>query len=156
MLATKNNLVRKGVVIENNMCVLCGMEEDSCSHAAIKCRLAWLVQSQCYAWLGLADHFDPRVHFQQFRLCNALESVNMVWRTIWIAIVSGIWSLKNKIIFKGGVMGVSEVFALIHLKVWSWVISKVSLVYFSYSNRCLEPLVCMNMIQCYFCVLDLS
>jgi len=38
--------------------------------------------------------------------------------TIWIVVVSEIWSLRNKIIFKEGVVDVSEVFALIQLKAW--------------------------------------
>ena len=62
------------------------------------------------------DHFDSRAHFQQFRLCSASESVNAVWGTIWIVVVSDIWSLRNKIIFKGGEVDASEVFALIQLK----------------------------------------
>jgi len=74
-------------------------------------------------------------------MCNASESVNAVWGTIWIVVVSEIWSLKDKIIIKGGVVDGSEVFALIQLKVWSWVVSKVSLTCFSYSDWCLDPLV---------------
>ena len=91
---------------ENNICVLCGMEEESCSHLFFKCRLTWLVWSQCYAWLGLAfvDHSDLRVHFQQFMMYNTPKSVNAVWGTIWNVVVSEIWILKNKIIFKGGVV----------------------------------------------------
>ena len=85
--------------VESNTCVLCGLEEESCSHLFFKCRLAWLVWSQCYAWLGLAsvNHSNLHVHFQQFRLCNASESVNAVWGTIWIAVVSEVWSLRNKL-----------------------------------------------------------
>ena len=115
-LAIKNNLVRRGVVTESNMCVLCGMKEESCSHLFFECRLVWLVWSQCYAWLGLAslNHSDSRIHFQQFRLCNAFETVNAVWRTIWIVVVSKILSLKNKIFFKGGVVDVSTC--------WRWLL----------------------------------
>jgi len=49
----------------------------------------------------------------------------------------------NKIIFRGGVVDVSEVFALIQLKIWSWVASKVFSICFSYSDWCLDHLVCI-------------
>ena len=105
---------------ESNLCVFCELEEESYNHLLFECRLAWLVWSQCYAWLGLAsvNHSNSHFHFQQFRLCNAFEFINAVWMTIWIVVVSEIWSLRNKIIFKEGVVDVSEVFALIQLKAW--------------------------------------
>jgi len=46
-------------------------------------------------------------------MCNASESVNVIWGTIWTAAVNEIWRLRNKVIFKGGVVDVSKVFALI-------------------------------------------
>jgi len=40
-----------------------------------------------------------------------------------------------------------EIFTIVKLKVWLWVWSKVRLASFSYSDRCLEPLVCMKSIK---------
>ena len=107
-LATKFNLVRRRVEYESILCILCGVEEESSRHLFFEYRLAWLVWSQCYAWLGAAsvDHSDPYFHFLQFRMCKASETVNAVWETIWIAIVSEIWRHKNKLIFKGWVADV--------------------------------------------------
>jgi len=48
---------------------------------------------------------------------------------IWI-VVSEILKSKNNVIFKGGVIDVSERFILPQLKVWSWVTSKEFLVFF--------------------------
>jgi len=45
-------------------------------------------------------------------------------RSIWIAVVSEIWSHRNKILFKGGVLDYYEIFSLAQLKVWSWITSK--------------------------------
>ena len=41
----------------------------------------------------------------------------------------------------------SEVFALVQAKVWSWISVKIRYASFSYSNWCLEPLVCMRMVS---------
>ena len=40
-LATKVNLSRRGVQIESLRCVLCGKEEESCSHLFFGCSFAW-------------------------------------------------------------------------------------------------------------------
>jgi len=108
-LATKGNFVRRGVKLENGLCSMCGVEEESCRHLFFECKIAWFVWSQCYAWLCLAsvDHSDAFFHFLQFRMCNAYEFVNAIWGTIWTAIISEIWRLGNKVLFKGGMVDAS-------------------------------------------------
>jgi len=53
---------------------------------------------------------------------------------IWIAVVNEIWSHRNKIIFKDGVLDYSEIFSSAQLKVWSWITSKVLSACFSFSD----------------------
>jgi len=57
----------------------------------------------------------------------------------------------NNVIFKGGVVGVLELFVLVQLKVWSWITSKSHSTYFSYSNWYLDPLVCMMLV--FLCII---
>jgi len=80
----------------------------------------WLIWRQCYVWLGVVsmDHNDSCYHFLQSKLGRASESVNDVWGALWIAVVSEIWKHKSKVIFKGGVVDVSEIFTIVQLKVW--------------------------------------
>ena len=40
----------------------------------------------------------------------------------------------------------SEVFSLVQVKVWAWVSTNFRLVSFSFSDWCLEPLVCMRLV----------
>ena len=42
-LATRVNLSRRGVQLESLRCVLCGKEEESCSHLFFGCTFAWHV-----------------------------------------------------------------------------------------------------------------
>jgi len=41
----------------------------------------------------------------------------------------------------------SEVFALVQVKVWSWVSAKVRFALFSYSDWCLEPVESMKLVS---------
>jgi len=37
---------------------------------------------------------------------------------MWVAIASEVWSLRNKVVFKGGVVDAVEIFSLAQLKGW--------------------------------------
>jgi len=52
-------------------------------------------------------------------MSHASNSVNDVWRTIWVDIVSEIWKHRISVIFNKGVADVSEVFPSAQVKVWS-------------------------------------
>jgi len=80
-------------------------------------------------------------------MSQASVSVNEVWSTIWIGIVSEIWKHRNSVIFNRGVTDVSEVFASVQVKVWSWIYAKSHSAYFPYSSWVLNPLTCMRLIH---------
>ena len=121
------------------------MSEESTNHLFFGCRVAWLIWNLCYDWLGVSsvDFMDPRSHFEQFKILDASTSVNLIMANVWITLVSEIWSHRNNCLFKGGVVDHIEVFSLAQLKVWSWISSKIPSAKFSFSDWCLEPLVCM-------------
>jgi len=148
-LATRVNLSRRGVQLESLRCVLCGKEEESCSHLFFVCSFAWRVWCLCYRWLGVlfTSHIELRFNFHQFRLNLPSETGLIVWNTIWVGVVSEIWSHRNRIIFKRGVADASEVFACVQVKVWSWVSTNSRLVSFSFSDWCLEPMECMRLVS---------
>ncbi|XP_068484829.1 uncharacterized protein [Phaseolus vulgaris] len=148
-IASRVNLVRRGVAVENLLCCLCGEEEESSCHLFFVCRFAWRVWCLCFKWLGVSSviHKDPKSNFSQFRMSQASVSVNEVWSTIWVGIVSEIWKHRNSVIFNRGVADVSEVFALVQVKVWSWIYAKSRSAYFPYSSWVLNPLACMRLIH---------
>ena len=98
----------------------------------------------CY-WLGLnsIDLIVLRSHFEHFKFLDAPNSVNLIMGNICIALVREIWRHRKNCLFKGGVVDHTEVFSLAQIKVWSWINSKIPLVSFSFSEWCLESLVCM-------------
>ena len=51
-VATKDNLEKRGVSVDNNLCCFCRVEVESASHLFFVCMIVWLVWKQCYAWMG--------------------------------------------------------------------------------------------------------
>jgi len=92
-------------------------------------------------------HNVPLLNFSQFRMSNAPASVNEVWGVVWIEVVNEVWKHRNRVIFNGAIVDVLEAFHLVQLKAWSWVTSKSQFANFSFSDWCIDSLVCMRMIS---------
>jgi len=80
IISTRVNLERRGVVVENSLCCLCGKEEKSYRHLFFICSFAWRVWSLCFEWLGVSfvSHNDPMSNFVQFRMNQSSDLVNDV------------------------------------------------------------------------------
>jgi len=147
-LATRVNLSRRGVLVVNSLCSFCGKEEETCRHLFFDCSFAWQVWCKCFRWLGVlvVSHIEPKNNFDQFRMSLASEKVNSDWNITWVGVVSEIWNHRNNFIFKRGVADASEVFSLVQVNVWSWVSLNFRSALFSFSDWCLEPMLCMRLI----------
>jgi len=49
-IATRVGLERRGVLVENSLCCVCGKEKESSSHLFSICCFAWCVWSLCFEW----------------------------------------------------------------------------------------------------------
>jgi len=61
-----------------------------------------------------------------------------------VTIISEIWNLRNKVVFKCGLVDAEEIFCLAQLKVWLWFKFKLKRTIFSYSDWHLYPMVCLH------------
>jgi len=80
-IATKINLVRRGVAVDSSICCFCREKEETTSHLFFECRFAWLVCNLYYAWIGLksVDHLECTSHFLHFNLIDTPAVVNLVF-----------------------------------------------------------------------------
>jgi len=88
-------------------------------------------------------HQATLVNFQSFCLLGEKQSANRAWKRLWVAIVWEVWSYKNKVVFKGGVVDAVEIFSLAQLKGWLWAKNKMKRTTFSYSDWILSPVQCL-------------
>ena len=87
------------------------------------------------------------MHFLNFNISRADKRVNQMWGCVWVFVVVELWNHRNRKIFKNGKIDHIEIFTMVQLKVCSWMLSKIGGVGFSYSDRCLEPLVCTRFVR---------
>ena len=86
-IATRVNLVRRGVVVENPVCCLCGKVEESSSHLFSVCDFSWRVWCLCLS--------DLECHsLSIWILCKILSNSSWVRHLFQLMIFGGQFGLK--------------------------------------------------------------
>jgi len=96
--------VRRGVAMEDTLCVLCRKEEETTSHILVLCEESIKVWNFCLSWLGISsvNHNDLICHFEQFSCLCLNQEGNRLWKSMWVSVVWCIWKHRNRVIFNQG------------------------------------------------------
>lgn len=148
-IQTKENLVRRNVLLCDPSGPWCNSVVESASHLLFGCTFAWDVWGFVLKWLRVFSvlPIDLMEHFTQFSgLCHTNSKTKSGLLAIWLATVWCLWTGRNKVIFKEEVCIDSEVFELVRIKVWSWLKARNrefqhSLWPWEWIN---EPLACLS------------
>ena len=148
-LPTKNNLIRRGVIISSPLCVFCQATDESTQDLFCECAHTQRVWSLCYKWIGvvLAQHNELKCHFETFHLMQFTSKQNQLWKSMWVAIVRCILDQRNNIIFKQGVPDAEEIFHSAQLVSWLWLKHKIKLFTFALSDWILNPNQCIRSVD---------
>ena len=76
----------------NAQCPLYQQGIETTQHLFITCKVAQKVLDQCERWVGnVVVRLEPIIpHFLSFCLFSQRQSVNRVWKGMWVTIVSEI------------------------------------------------------------------
>jgi len=61
---------------------------------------------------------------------------------MFVAIITEIWSQRNKVVFSNGKANYLEIFSLAQIKCWSWCKAYKPKSHFSYAEWCISPIDC--------------
>jgi len=119
--------------------------DETSQHLISSCKVSQKVWDYCKRWIRnvTVRHKDITSHFQNFHLTSHSNRVNSVWKGMWVAIVSEIWSHRNKVVFRGGIVDVEEIFSLAQLKGWLWIKYNLKCNSVSYSDWHFSPIKCL-------------
>ena len=80
-IATKDNLLRRGIPMACVRCPLCGVEEETVRHLFFECRVSCRIWGMCLEWLGssLALHCDAQMHFKMFKPIGVKHAIIKCW-----------------------------------------------------------------------------
>ncbi|XP_028188880.1 uncharacterized protein LOC114375302 [Glycine soja] len=122
-LPTKENLIRRQVVIENDLCTFCQSQVKSASHLFFTCKKFMPMWWEFNSWVkeDRVMHCRPGDKFSQhFSLAGSRDS-NRKWKIWWIAATISIWNLRNDIIFKNQPFVISKLVDNAIFLTWSWL-----------------------------------
>jgi len=103
-VATEDNIRRRGTTLQDTLCALCGLEEETVSHLFFTCNIANKVWNMCNRWVGVSTthHNQSCVHFQNFFMLHFNNKRNNLWKGLWISVICNIWSHRNRVVFRQG------------------------------------------------------
>ncbi|KAE8671815.1 kinase-related family protein [Hibiscus syriacus] len=123
-IAVKSELVKRGVQgIEDGLCPLCKMVEESSSHLFFSCSVAWSLWNKFLNFWRFSSVFSAEA--KNFLLAwDELKSNSVIWTFIPGAVIWTIWKFRNYIVFEGGKLDQTELFFLTRVRLASWYLAK--------------------------------
>ncbi|XP_068504327.1 uncharacterized protein [Phaseolus vulgaris] len=145
-IPTRENLSRKGVIMNTILCAMCESKEETCQHTFIECVAAQRVWSLCLRWIGIVSVQQNAIlsHFESFYLPQLSSRQSLLWKGVWATIVACIWEPRNSIVFNQGVADVEEIFQKVQLKSWQWLKHRGPSFSYSFTDWMLNPLICIR------------
>jgi hypothetical protein len=125
-IPTRDNLLWRRIVVQgaDQLCVLCGVEDETSSHLFLYCNFALQVWEKIFSWLGL--RFMLPQHLVSLLMAepsgNKLRRQGLV--LIWNAVIWALWRQRNRIIFENEAGDVHCLVEEIKLSSWRWWIAR--------------------------------
>jgi len=122
-LPTKDNLIRRHVTIENDLCPFCQSKAESASHLFFLCHKVMPLWWEFSSWVKEPRvlHWRPMDNFIQHYSMSGLKDTNRRWKIGWIAATTSIWKLRNDIIFNNQPFVISKLVDNTIFLSWSWM-----------------------------------
>ena len=92
-IPTRENLSRRGVILNTILCAMCELKEETCQHTFIECDAAQRVWVLCLRWIGIVSVQQNTIlsHFESFYLPQLSSTQNLFWKGVWATTVASIW-----------------------------------------------------------------
>ncbi|GAB2298359.1 hypothetical protein Dimus_038529 [Dionaea muscipula] len=115
-------LREKGVRVENDMCVLCGVVEESVDHLFLHCRFVWTIWASCFRWWGFMWVAPDSVQnlLRSWDGVFIRKELREFWRAIPGAVFWFVWKCRNDSRFNNIEPRGDELFELIKYKCALW------------------------------------
>jgi len=122
-LPTKDNLTRRHVNIEIDLCPFCQNKTESASHLFLLCHKVMPLWWEFNSWVKEARvfHCRPMDNLLQHSTMAGLKDTNRRWKIWWIAATRSIWKLRNDIIFNNQPFVISKLVDNTVFLSWSWL-----------------------------------
>ena len=122
-LPSKENLIRRQIVLQNDLCPFCQSQVESASHLFFSCHKIMPLWWEFYSWVKevRALHSNPMENFLQHCSLAASRNSNRRRKVWWIVATRSIWNLRNDMIFNNQPFVISKLVDNSIFLTWSWL-----------------------------------
>ena len=120
-LPSKENLIRRQILLQNDLCPFCQSQVESASHLFFTCHKVMPLWWEFNSWVkeDRVLHSKPMDNFlQHFSLAGSRNS-NRRRKIWWIAATRSIWNLRNDMIFNNQPFDISKLVDKTIFLTWS-------------------------------------
>ena len=122
-LPSKENLSRRQVEIDNDLCPFCQSKSESASYLFFTCQKVLPLWWEFNSWVreDRVLHCRPMDNFLQHSAIAGSKVTNRRWKIWWIAATRSIWKLRNDMIFQNQPFHISKLVDNTNFLTWSWL-----------------------------------
>ncbi|XP_028205427.1 uncharacterized protein LOC114389037 [Glycine soja] len=122
-LPSKDNLISRQIVLQNDLCPFCQSQVESASHLFFTCYKVMPLWWEFNSWVkeDRVLHSKPMDNFLQHCSLAGSRNSNRRRKIWWIAATKSIWSLRNDMVFNNQSFDISKLMDRSIYLTWSWL-----------------------------------
>ncbi|XP_058733735.1 uncharacterized protein LOC131605395 [Vicia villosa] len=123
-IPTSSGLSSKGIIlISSSSCVFCCNHDDFSAHLLLLCHNVDLVWREIADWIGFED-YKARDFKESFLKWYYFGKKSYVRKgkegVVWLAVLWHLWTVRNRIVFRGDSWNISNIVWGVKALVWRW------------------------------------
>ncbi|KAH1188425.1 Receptor protein kinase-like protein [Glycine max] len=122
-LPTKDNLIKRQILVDNDLCPFCHSQPESASHLFFSCAKVLPLWWDFFSWVkeDRVIHCRPIDNFLQHQPLAGSKGSNRRWKMWWIAVTITIWKSSNELIFHNKPFDISKLADSTLFLLWTWL-----------------------------------
>ena len=122
-LPTKDNLIKRQILIDNGLCPFWHSQPESASHLFFSCAKVLPLWWDFFSWVkeDRVIHCRPIDNFLQHHPLAGSKGSNRRWKMWWIAVTNTIWKFRNELIFHNQPFDISKLADSTLFLMWTWL-----------------------------------
>ena len=122
-LPTKDNLAKRQILINSDLCPFCHSKPESVPHLFFTCEKIQPLWWEFLSWVKehRTIHCRPMDNFVQHAPTVGTQAVGRRWKIWWLAVTNSIWKVRNDIIFQNQSFDISKLADTTLFLMWTWL-----------------------------------
>ncbi|XP_006605024.1 uncharacterized protein [Glycine max] len=122
-LPTKDNLSRRQIQLDNDLCPLCQTQPETASHLFFTCDKVLPLWWEFFTWVkeGTVLHNSPMANFLHTSTTTGGKNITRRRKTWWLAATKSIWQSRNDLVFHNQAFDIHKLIDNSIFLTWTWL-----------------------------------